>query len=286
VKKVFQRCGLIAEEIDSGKPRIKLYEDENGVFKGDALVVFFREESVSLAVTLLDDTDFRLGESGPNGKMTVKEAEFSYKKVKTSEDVKHTSTNKDKKKIIRKTQKLNKYVESKVWNFNKFRLTMTSKLADWDDDDPSAIKETASKWDKVVVLKHMFTLAELEVDARRHAPIISQSNPHQQEEPALLIDLKTDVLQEAETLGPVTNIILYDKEPEGVMTVRFTDTQDADACVKVCPLPALHLNSHAYVPPTANGRSSLRRPASRSLHRRRARALQKNEQGGSGGRRG
>jgi len=108
VKKVFQRCGLIAEEIDSGKPRIKLYEDENGVFKGDALIVFFREESVSLAVTLLDDTDFRLGESGPNGKMTVKEAEFSYKKVKTSEDVKHTSTNKDKKKIIRKTQKLNK----------------------------------------------------------------------------------------------------------------------------------------------------------------------------------
>lgn len=108
VKSVFSRCGLIAEEIDSGKPRIKLYEDEAGVFKGDALIVFFREESVSLAVTLLDDTDFRLGESGPNGKMTVKEAEFSYKKVKTSEDVKHTSTNKDKKKIIRKTQKLNK----------------------------------------------------------------------------------------------------------------------------------------------------------------------------------
>ena len=108
VKSVFSRCGLIAEEIDSGKPRIKLYEDENGVFKGDALIVFFREESVSLAVTLLDDTDFRLGESGPNGKMTVKEAEFSYKKVKTSSDVAHTSTNKDKKKIIRKTQKLNK----------------------------------------------------------------------------------------------------------------------------------------------------------------------------------
>jgi len=42
-------------------------------------------------------------------------------------------------------------------------LTISSKLADWDDDDPSAIKETASKWDKVVVLKHMFTLAELEV---------------------------------------------------------------------------------------------------------------------------
>lgn len=38
-----------------------------------------------------------------------------------------------------------------------------SKLADWDDDDPSALQETSSRWDKVVILKHMFTLEELEV---------------------------------------------------------------------------------------------------------------------------
>ena len=38
-----------------------------------------------------------------------------------------------------------------------------SKLADWDDDDPSTIADTSSKWDKVVILKHLFTLEELEV---------------------------------------------------------------------------------------------------------------------------
>ncbi len=38
-----------------------------------------------------------------------------------------------------------------------------SKLADWDDDDPSVLPETSSRWDKVVILKHMFTLDELEV---------------------------------------------------------------------------------------------------------------------------
>lgn len=38
-----------------------------------------------------------------------------------------------------------------------------SKLADWDDDDPSALVETTSKFDKVVILKHMFTLQELQV---------------------------------------------------------------------------------------------------------------------------
>ena len=42
-------------------------------------------------------------------------------------------------------------------------LNRTSKLADWDDDDPSVITETTTKWDKVVILKNMFTLQELEV---------------------------------------------------------------------------------------------------------------------------
>ena len=30
-----------------------------------------------------------------------------------------------------------------------------SKLADWDDDDPSTIADTSSKWDKVVILKQL-----------------------------------------------------------------------------------------------------------------------------------
>ena len=68
-----------------------------------------------------------------------------------------------------------------------------------------------------------------------------QADQLKQNEPVLRLDLNQDVRNEAETLGPVTNVILYDKEPEGVMTVRFTDTKDADACVKVRPFPALRL---------------------------------------------
>ena len=95
---------MIAEEIDSGKPRVKLYEDDKGRFKGDALVVYFRPESVDLAVQMLDDTDFRLGQSLPVGKMRVKMADFSYKR-QTDAPVK---TNiRDKQKIIKRTQKLN-----------------------------------------------------------------------------------------------------------------------------------------------------------------------------------
>lgn len=155
---VFSRCGVIAEEIDRGKPRIKLYTDDAGNFKGDALILYFRAESVDLAVQMLDDTDFRLGQPAINGKMKVAPADFSYK---TQKDAPIKSNSKDKKKIIKKTQKLNKSGNS---NFMMALLLMIfSKLADWDDDDPTTLQDTSSKWDKVVILKHLFALAELEV---------------------------------------------------------------------------------------------------------------------------
>ena len=107
VNAVFSRCGVIAEEIDRGKPRIKLYTDEDGSFKGDALIVYFRAESVELAIQMLDETDFRLGESGPRGKMKVAAADFSYK---TQKEAPVKGNGKDKRKIMKKTQKLNRWV--------------------------------------------------------------------------------------------------------------------------------------------------------------------------------
>ncbi len=108
VHDVFSRCGVIAEEIDRGKPRIKLYTDDAGNFKGDALILYFRAESVELAIQMLDDADFRLGERASGGKMKVAAADFSYKTQKEAPAAKgHT---KDKNKIIKKTQKLNRCV--------------------------------------------------------------------------------------------------------------------------------------------------------------------------------
>lgn len=66
-----------------------------------------------------------------------------------------------------------------------------------------------------MVLKHMFTLKDLEEDA------------------SLLLDLKTEVREECETLGDVTNVVMYDKEPDGVITVKFRDSVSAQACILV-----------------------------------------------------
>jgi HIV Tat-specific factor 1 len=72
------------------------------------------------------------------------------------------------------------------------------KLEDWDDEDQfgpsvdSLEQGSAANKSRVVVLKHMFTLQELEEDA------------------TLLLDLKEDVREECSSLGEVTNVVLYD----------------------------------------------------------------------------
>lgn len=205
VHEVFSRkCGVIAEEIDSGKPRIKLYTDEKGDFKGDALVVFFKAPSVDMAIMLLDDTEFRLGSGEGSGKMRVQAADASYKKTQhdgNGEEAKDKERQKrsaqDKAKIIKKTQKLD------------------ARLADWSDDEPSSIVETSSRWDKVVILKHMFTLEEIEKD------------------PGAILDIKEDIREECSKLGEVTNVVLFDMEEDGVASVRFANAEAASACVGV-----------------------------------------------------
>ena len=212
VKEVFSKYGVISEEIDTGKPRIKVYRNEDGSLKGDALVIYFRPESVKLAIQMLDDSPLRIG-GAPGETIKVQAADFSYK---AQQDAPVKTSKKEKRKIIAKTQKLN------------------NKLADWDDDDPSAIADTTTKWDKLVVLKHMFTLQELEVTLlpRVHANM-TMLTVVLQDDPSLILDLKEDIREECELLGEVTNVVLYDLEEDGVVTVKFKDVQGAQACVKV-----------------------------------------------------
>jgi HIV Tat-specific factor 1 len=213
VQEVFSRkCGVIAEEIDSGRPRIKLYSDEDGNFKGDALVVFFKPQSVEMAIMLLDDTDFRFSASGlSSGRMKVQAAESSYKKTQhevgeggaaapaAAAAIKpkdHRSREQDKKKIIKRTQKLD------------------AKLADWDDDEPFGAQPEARR-DKTVILRHMFTLKELEDD------------------PGAIQDIEEDIREECEKLGALTKVILYDLEEDGIVFVKFKTPEAAEACIEL-----------------------------------------------------
>ncbi|KAF2761892.1 nuclear mRNA splicing factor-associated protein [Pseudovirgaria hyperparasitica] len=201
IHNVFSKCGMIAKSVDTDESRIKMYEDEEGHFKGDALISYFREESVSLAIKMLDDAPFRFGAPKEQENMRVTAADFSYKKekgVKDGEDGAKPKSNKIKRKIQQQY------------------TSMAAKLADWDDDDPQTLQQTSSRFDKVVVMKHMFTLHELE------------------EDPAALLDIKEEIREDCANYGTVTNVVLFDKEPAGVVTVRFGTAEAARACVAKC----------------------------------------------------
>ncbi|KAK5741357.1 hypothetical protein LTR17_004064 [Elasticomyces elasticus] len=197
---VFKKYGVIAEGIDDNTPRIKLYNDDEGNFKGEALIVYHRPESVGMAVNLGDGYDFRTGQSRAD--LRVAPADASYKSQKDqplkSDEAKKkgTNANHDRQKAIKKVEELN------------------GRLADWDDDDPFVLAKTSSRWDKLVVLENMFTIEGLAAD------------------PGLAPDINADVKEDGEKFGKVANVTIFDLEEKGIVTVRFTDVSAARACVR------------------------------------------------------
>lgn len=197
IAEVFARYGVLLED-DDGHPRVKMYQDpETRVFKGEALVVYFKPESVDLAVQLLDDTYLRASKGILTGPcMRVQRAEFHHDPGRESDERRAPLSEADKKSIRRRMNR------------------MHNKINDWDSDSDSERRSAAGPGPsaRTVVLKKMFTLAELDAD------------------PTLLLDLKQDVREECETLGDVTNVVLWDKEPEGLISVRFREPHVARAC--------------------------------------------------------
>ncbi|KAF9452373.1 hypothetical protein P691DRAFT_829554 [Macrolepiota fuliginosa MF-IS2] len=195
----FSRYGVL-EEDDEGEPKVKMYAKEDGSFNGEALVVYFKEDSVTLAVSLLDEAELRLGD--PSTVIRVSKADFAHKSRSTGNSGDQPRKVVNKKKATKRIGKMQK------------------KLLEWDDEDGFGPAKTAeddardiNKNSRVVVLKYMFTLEDLEKDA------------------SLLLDLKEDVREECSTLGEVTNVVLYDKEKDGIMTVKFRDPISAQACI-------------------------------------------------------
>ncbi|KAJ2226948.1 hypothetical protein EV180_002689 [Coemansia sp. RSA 518] len=185
----FSQCGTIMPDIVTNKPRVKLYRDASGELKGDALVTYYKAPSVQLAVDILDDSRFRPTNST---NIQVQEAKFENKAEHSGEA--------DRTKRLR--------VDSKLV---QKRLNQLERKLDWVDD----AGEVADRHKRTVILKHMFTLKELEEDI------------------TMLLDLPEDVRAECEKLGKVTSVKVYDLSEDGVIAVKFKDELSAKACVQM-----------------------------------------------------
>ncbi|KAH7559470.1 hypothetical protein BM1_04407 [Bipolaris maydis] len=190
----FSRFGIIDKGAD-GQPRIKMYmDDETGKFTGNAMVVYFRKEAITNAVNMMDDYVLRPGDYS-NGTIRVEPAKIEHKKERDGDKIASKLTRKDRKASERNRAELNR------------------KLNEWSDNEEEVAEAFApkkNKWAKVVIIKHAFTPAELD------------------EEPEAYLEIKEEMREAAEEYGEVTNCTLYDKEPEGIVTVRFREFEPAE----------------------------------------------------------
>ena len=96
---------MIDQSVDGSK-RIKMYADDNGEFKGEALVIYFKKESVSMAIRMMDDSWFR---PGIEDKIRVQAADLSYKKHQDAQEVKQGMVRRDRKANELNRARMNQY---------------------------------------------------------------------------------------------------------------------------------------------------------------------------------
>jgi len=181
---LMSKCGMVEFDIRTKKPKVKLYKDAENVPKGDGLCSYIKPESVQLALTILDGSEME------GKQISVERAKFE---MKGEYDPKL----KPKKLTKKQIEKAKKQKE---------------KLFAWI---PDKIKGERAKHEKVIVIKNMFDVEDLDTD------------------PGLILDYSNRIRTQGGKFGTVTKVCLYDKHPEGVCQVFFKEPSEADMAVQM-----------------------------------------------------
>lgn len=206
----FSKVGVIMDDMFKGGPRIKIYENEDGTPKGDALIVYLCEPSVQLAIDILDESQLRPGlviRVSPARQKQHEEEEAAAAARRSEEEPAAKQRKVDKETWKRQMREMKRKV---AWDADEEEGVM-----DGEGVEDAAHKARQNKFAKVVVLRHMFTKAELESD------------------PKAILDIKEDILFEAEKIGPVTSVYLFEDSEDGRCAVKFADKDTAAQCLEI-----------------------------------------------------
>ena len=127
------KCGMIEFDARTKKPKVKLYKDSDNQIKGDGLSSYIKHESVELALTILDGSDFK------GNTVSVQVAKFE---LKGEYDPK-LKPKKLTKKQIEKAKKQKEHLFAWV---------------------PDKMRGERGKHEKVVVIKNMFDVKAVDAD--------------------------------------------------------------------------------------------------------------------------
>ena len=130
---LMSKCGMVEFDARNKKPKVKLYKDSEGQMKGDGLCSYIKHESVELALTILDGSDFE------GNTIKVERAKFE---LKGEYDPKLKP-----KKLTKKQQEKAK--------------AQKERLFAWV---PDKMRGERGKHEKVIVIKNMFDVKEVDAD--------------------------------------------------------------------------------------------------------------------------
>eukprot|EP01132_Coremiostelium_polycephalum_P000827 gene827-1034_t len=175
----FRKAGFIREN-DHGQPKIKIYTNEDGSHKGDALVSYARKESIPLAILQLDETEIRPG-------FLIRVSKAEYQPITGGDKGKRKNKSKGKQKVDKRKEM--KDEANYGWGENENRS---------------------------VVIKNLFN------------PRDSWTDPNYFNE--LQEDLE-DKTNGCGKCGEISSITIFERNPEGVVSVKFKDYESAQKCV-------------------------------------------------------
>ncbi|XP_071493077.1 17S U2 SnRNP complex component HTATSF1-like [Diadema antillarum] len=93
----------------------------------------------------------------------------------------------------------------------KKKGNIQEKLLDWR---PEKKFQQRKRNEQVVIFRHVFHPSEFEEDA------------------TLITEIKDDLQSECSRFGEVKKVLIFDRHPDGVASVKFRDAENADSCIK------------------------------------------------------